>query len=57
MSKYYYEKVNLSDNNKSTSTEEDNEYIHNITNINSYSKKLKIKYTYTHYTKYLHYSV
>ena len=54
MSKYYYEKVNLSENH-STSSEDDNEYKDNITDNNSYSKKLKIKYTYTHYTNYTFY--
>lgn len=54
MSKYCYEKLNLFENHL-TSSEDDNEYKDNYINNNYSSKKLKIKYIYTHYTNYTFY--
>lgn len=53
MYKYYYEKLNLSDNNEETTSSEDfDNYNNNKINYNLSNKKLKIKYIYTHYTNY-----
>ena len=56
MSKYHYEKINLSDNNEETTSSEDfDNRKNNKINYKLLNKKLKIKYTYTHYTNYVFY--
>jgi hypothetical protein len=64
MTKYYYEKLYISnDNEKSTSSDDfdsNNNYNinncqNNTINCNLSNKKLKIKYIYTHYTNYIFY--
>ena len=57
MSKYHYEKINLSDYNEESTTSEDvdiqnDNRKNNKINYKLLNKKLKIKYTYTHYTNY-----
>ena len=57
MSNYNYKKLNLSDD-KSTSYEDldiNDVYLDKSVNRCSLYKKLKIKYTYTHYTNYAFY--
>jgi hypothetical protein len=60
MFKCNYEKISLSDNNDSSTSEElhsENEVniIYNIKNTNTKNKKIKIKCNYTHYTNYTFY--
>lgn len=60
MSKYHYEKLNLYYNDdKSTSSEDydinNDNNLNNKINCNYSSKKLKIRYTYIHYTNYKFY--
>ena len=56
MYKYYYEKLNLSDNYEESTSSEDFDNYNNKINYNLSNKKLKIKYIYTHYTNYTFYT-
>lgn len=55
MSKYHYEKLNLSDYNEESTTSEDVDIHNNINDNTKLNKKIKIKYIYTHYTNYMFY--
>jgi hypothetical protein len=65
MFKCNYEKISLSDNNDSSTSEElysdelhskdEVNIIYDIKNTNTKNKKIKIKYNYTHYTNYAFY--
>ena len=65
MFKCNYEKISLSDNNDSSTSDElhsdelhskdEVNIIYDIKNTNTKNKKIKIKYNYTHYTNYAFY--